>query len=254
MPAPITVTTSGPISSGGLARQSILDIIQDACAVIGLAIPSAVYSSTDREHVELQRLANEMAQRIAFDTHDWTRLKSLSTMTGDGSAESFDMPEDYRRMLKKGNVWPSSSPDMPLQHVLDTDEWLGIDAYSTTWTFGAWAFIGEQMYIKPIMAVDATASFYYISTLIVYDAESNLKQRFTDDADTYRLDSRTLRLGIIWQWKANKGFPYAEDMTNYEEALSSQIAADKGSRILVSTRGPSGRFGVSTAYPWPLGS
>ena len=33
------------------------------------------------------------------------------------------------------------------------------------------------------------------------------------------IDERLLKLGMIWQWKANKGSPYAEDMGTYSDAL-----------------------------------
>ena len=39
------------------------------------------------------------------------------------------------------------------------------------------------------------------------------------DGDSFVLDERLLKLGMIWQWKANKGSPYAEDMATYGDAL-----------------------------------
>ncbi|RYG08344.1 MAG: hypothetical protein EOO07_25790 [Chitinophagaceae bacterium] len=41
-----------------------------------------------------------------------------------------------------------------------------------------------------------------------------------------------MKLAMIWQWRANKGLNYAEDLANYEDALASLIGADKGSNIL----------------------
>src|SRR4051812_47735343 len=99
---PITVITSGPISTDTdpPVRGPLLTIIQEVCAVIGLTVPDAVFGQTTRELVELQSLANEMAYRIAVDTHDWTTLKQLVLLTGDGVSEGFYLPDDYARMLK----------------------------------------------------------------------------------------------------------------------------------------------------------
>jgi hypothetical protein len=60
--------------------------------------------------------------------------------------------------------------------------------------------------------------------------------RFTDDADSFRLDERLLKLGMVWQWKANKGTSYAEDMGTYTDALSIAMGHDKPAPIYVGRR------------------
>lgn len=227
---------------------TILSIIKDVSTVIGLTVPTAVFSSTDREHVELQSLANEMAQRIAFDTRDWTKLKTLATLTGDGVSLSFNFPADYKRMLKKARIWPSASPYAPYTHYPDSDQWLGLTVQNFATLVGAWTIIGEQVQIKPAVANLTTAQFYYLTDKIVKDAGGTPKTAFTADDDVYRLDERVLKLGIIWQWKANKGQAYSEDMATYEDALAVSAGADKGSNILVIGRG---RMPVNAEFAFP---
>lgn len=215
---------------------TVISSIQEAAPVIGMAVPATVYGSTDREHVEIGALAKEMAQRIAFDGHDWTRLKTLATITGDGTTTSFTLPADYRRMLKKARVWPSSAPLSPLTHYSDSDQWLGLQEQEVTLVTGAWTLIGASIHFLPALDNLETAKFYYVSSLIVDPVTGDNKTAFTIDTDSYLLDERVLKLGIIWQWKANKGLPYAEDMANYETALASRIGEDKGSNIIVVGR------------------
>jgi hypothetical protein len=224
---------------------TILAVCQDAAAVIGLEVPTLVFGSTEREHVELGALANEMAKRIAFDTHDWTLLKTVATITGTGSAEDFALPSDYRRMLKKARLWPSSSPYSSLTHYPDADEWLGISVQAFTPVIGAWTLLGGRIAIKPTLASAATVKYMYLSNAIIAGADAT---QFIADEDTFKLDERVLKLGMIWQWRANKGVPYAEDMENYEAALAYAIGADKGSNILtIGTKRMSGAD--RTAYP-----
>ena len=66
------------------------------------------------------------------------------------------------------------------------------------------------------------------------------------------LPERLLTLGLIWRWRAQKRQEYAEDLRNYEIALSEEIGRDKGSQIIAvgAARWP-GRVG--TSYPGPLG-
>ena len=75
---------------------------------------------------------------------------------------------------------------------------------------------------------------------------------FLTDTDTYVLSCRVLRLGMIWQWRANKGLAYAEDMGNYEDALSIAIGNDKGSNI-IRVGGLRGGSRLGIAYPGTLG-
>ncbi|ESX13624.1 MULTISPECIES: hypothetical protein [unclassified Mesorhizobium] len=215
---------------------TILSVIKDVCTVIGLTVPTAVFSSTDREHIELQSLANEMAQRIAFDTRDWTKLKTLATLTGDGVSTGLNLPADYQRMLKKARVWPSASPYTSLTHYPDSDEWLGLAVQNFQILVGAWTMIGDQIQIKPAIPNLATAQFYYLTNKIVKDKDGATKAAFTADDDVFRLDERVLKLGIIWQWKANKGQAYSEDMATYEDAIAVSAGADKGSNILAVGR------------------
>lgn len=227
---------------------SILAVCADVSTVIGLSVPATVYGSTDREHVELASLANEMAQRIAFDGHDWTKLKTIATLTGDGSATSLALPTDYQRMLKKARVWPSASPFSPLTHYADTDTWLGLQAQNVA-VIGAWTLIGDEMHFLPAVPNTETVQFYYISNLIVAPATGANKTTFTVDTDTFRLDERVLKLGMIWQWKANKGQPYAEDMANFETAMAMIVGADKGSNILTMGGRRGNAWGSEYAHP-----
>lgn len=216
---------------------TILSVCQQVAPVIGLKIPTAVMASTEREHLELAALANEMAERIAFDlSYDWTMLKRVATITGDGLADGFDLPDDYKRMLKKARIWPSSSPYASLTHYPDSDQWLGMEVQNFQQLIGAWTLIGSQIFVKPVMTLGNTIKFFYIHNQIVKKADGTPQTGFLADEDVFVLPERILKLGMTWQWKANKGQQYAEDLSNYEDALSSVIGGDKGSNILTVGR------------------
>jgi hypothetical protein len=56
---------------------------------------------------------------------------------------------------------------------------------------------------------------------------------------------------MIWQWKANKGGTYAEDIANYEDALTQVMGSDKPSPILVGRQTLSVAANASYPYPTP---
>lgn len=229
---------------------TILTVIADVAKVVGVSVPTQVFASTTREHVELASLANEMAVRIG-KAHDWSLLRTLKTYTGDGTTTAFALPDDYLRMLKKTNLW-SSAIQTPLTHIVDTDEWLEMQVRAYDYVLGAWTMLGGNIEIMPALASAVTAKWYYVSNLIVAPATGANKATFTADDDVFRLDERLLKLGMIWQWRANKGQSYAEDMTNYENALEQDIGEDKGSRMIRVGR-PRMPRDVSTAYPQTVG-
>lgn len=200
---------------------TVLSAIRAACPVIGVEVPAAVFTSTDREHVELQAVANEMAARIHKE-HDWNALKSIATISGDGVSVSFPRPTDYGRMLKEGQLWSSARKDKPLTHVTDSDIWLSDDLSGNVPDNPQWMVMGASVYINPAVPSGETVKYFYITKLTA----------FTADTDTFALDERLLTLGIIWQWKAQKGLPYSEDLATYEIELNTAIKEDRGADIL----------------------
>ena len=226
---------------------TILTVIQDACTSgIALAKPNSVIGSSAREHLELAALAQEVADMIVT-SHEWQVLKRIATITGDGSTEDFDFPTDYDRMLDKSQLW-TSTLEAPLSPISDSDEWLGLDVQSFDFVVNAWTIYGGQVHIKPALASAATAKYWYVSNLAITDSGATNIAEFTDDADTFRLSERLLKLGLIYKWREMKGLPYAENMADYEDLKAKLIARDKGSRImrLGSPRLPDG---MTVAYP-----
>lgn len=232
---------------------TVLSVIQQAATRIGVAVPSVVFSDTGRTAVELQEAVNEAAQGV-IDDYDWQALKTIATVTGDGSATDFPMAADYKRMLKKARLWPSEEPTVPVVFFTDADKWLEMDVSQTSEITRRAIVLGKRLYIKPAMANLATTQFVYISDRIVIadGFTAPTKAAFTDDADTFFLDERILKLSLIWRWKAGKGRPYADDKQAYLETIDAVAGVDKGSRVLHvgKRRTPSD---ATIAYPWPLG-
>ena len=225
---------------------TLLTVCQEVSKVIGLDVPTIVASSTEREYIELFAVAHTMADRI-IKGHDWQILSRIHTLIGDGATEDFDLPSDYDRMLVKSQVW-SSSLQTPLSPITDLDHWLEIDIKSFQFVVNAWTIYGGQMHIKPALDTAITAKFFYQSDLFAASSGGSAQASFVADSDVFRLSEDLLKLGMIWQWRANKGLPYAEDMMNYEQMLGRLVARDKGSKMMRigKARLPGD---VSVAYP-----
>ena len=104
---------------------SLLAVVQDVCAVVGVAQPTtSIFAAigSNRTMFEMLALANEMAQRIAYDTRDWQGLQRSVTYSGNGTATDFALPADYKRMLLTSNVRMSTNPQQSMRFISDYDE------------------------------------------------------------------------------------------------------------------------------------
>jgi len=231
---------------------SILTVVQNVSLVVGLDKPDQVCASTDREMQEMVRLANEIADRL-MKANDWQVLHTLNTFTGDAVTETFAIPTDYDRMVATAAMW-SSKWTWAFNHIPDVNTWLEYQVVPYTFVNGNWIIYGNQFHFLPIMAVGETIKFFYISKNIVSEAsDGSKKAAFTLDADYLRIDEKLLELGMIWQWRANKGLPYDEDMRNYELLLNKRMKMDAGSSPVVSGNRPfNGRRGM-WAFPATVG-
>lgn len=228
---------------------TVLSAIARACPKLGLEVPLSVFSSTEREHVELAELANVVAEEIA-SAYDWQVLKKISTITGDATTEDWPLEADYDRQTLKATMWVASRTGAPLEHVLDFDRWLGIIVSTATVSSGQWIIYGNQIHIRPALALADTAKYPYITTAIVDPASGANKAAFTIDTDVFLLDESVLRKGIIWRWKEQKGLPYAEAMQDYEIGLAEAVGRDKGSKIL-TIGAQRWRGGIDADYAFP---
>jgi hypothetical protein len=214
---------------------TILSVVQQVCATVGVLRPTSVFASIagNRTMQEMLECANEMAQRIATDYREWGQLKTSVTYPGDGVTEAFALPANYRRMLLTTNVWLSSNPNSPMRFIPSTDEWMQRRAAGDISPAGEWTLYGGQIHIHPVMPIGVSARFAYLDRYCVSLTGGGFGEVFQLDTDTFRLDERILKLGMIWDWKAKKGSPYAEDMGTYSDALVVALGSDGPAPILI---------------------
>ena len=231
---------------------TLLTVVKDVCATVGVQVPQTVFGgiANNRTMQEMLALANEMAQRIAYDTRDWTAMRNAVTFTGDGVQTAFNLPAEYKRMLLTGNVRKLSSPNMPLLFIPDYDEWIERRLSNITDARGEWIITDEIMTVWPALGVGDKVMFPYIRRNPIRLASGGNGEAFMSDDDRFRLDERLLKLGMIWQWKAQKGSPYAEDMGSYSDALANAMGRDQPAPIIIDRRPIS--HTMRHSYPWPV--
>ena len=146
---------------------------------------------------------------------------------------------------------PRTNTMTPLRFIPAADEWMQRRLRGYTESLGEWTMMGGNMLIQPAVANGATVTFPYLDKNCVRLAAGGYGDSFIADGDSFRLDERLLKLGMIWQWKAQKGSPYAEDMGSYSDALANAMGHDAPAPILIDRR-PMSHSNRGVAYPWPV--
>lgn len=210
----------------------------------------SVFSNNAQIAVELSDLANEVAQDIA-ESHQWQALTKIAQLTGDGSQTAFPLPSDYNRMLIGGGIQKQGSWLWSYRHVPSVEEWLHLQNSGFVGYRNAWILLGGQLQFNP--APTGVAQFPYIRNTIVRAEDGTLKREFDRDDDEFVLDERLITLALIWRWREQKGLEYAEDMANYEKALSERQVRDAGPSVIRRYSATNLYGNTRVAWPWELG-
>jgi hypothetical protein len=226
---------------------SVLSAVRSAAIRLSQTQPASLFSSTQTFDKEMADLVTESAISIA-EAHDWRALTKLGTLVGDDASIAFNLPADYARMPVKARLHSTQFVNMDFTPARDLDEWLYLNDYQTMGTPGNWIVLTGKMQIFPPMPTGESARFYYITNYV-----ADGKAAFSTDTDAFLLPERLLTLDLIWRWRSMKRTEYAEDMQNFEIALSKAINSDRGSQIITvgTQRYP---VGINTAYPGVLGA
>lgn len=221
---------------------SVISVVQEACLSVGVEPPAIVIGSTDRTIIEMRAWLQATAEQIAA-AYDWRRLALAHTITGDGTTEAFSFPADFARMQGKASLW-SSRLDTAMTPISDPDRWLELEVRDFDHVVNSWIIYGGQLHIRPAPVVGETVRFFYQSR----NLWSGAKAAFTTDADTFLLDERLLTYGLIARSRMEKGVPFQDDLTAFEEHKERLIVADRGPRAIAI--GPSRITGdARIAYP-----
>lgn len=229
---------------------SILTASQSAIARLVGRRPAAVVSSQEEICVEMVALAQEAATDIA-KAQDWQALIRRHGIAGSG-AGAYPLPADYDRMVMATGVTSPEWPNMAFRHIASLDEWERITSIGFNLTPGGWMILDGQFQFRPPLGEGREASFFYVSSNIFRSANGAPKANITRDDDQFRLDERLLTLSLLWRWKQLKQLDYAEELRLYEDALSQEMARDKGARA-IRRRAGGVPANVSYGWPWPLG-
>lgn len=231
---------------------SLLTIVQNAAARVGVPQPSAVIGQTDA----VMFLA--VAQQEGIDLarrHNWSALTTEKTFTSVATAaQTSAIPTDFDRIVN--GTFFNRTKTREVSGPLTSQEWQEIQGRLSTLVYEAYRIRGTSLLITPTPTAGWTMAYEYISkNWCTNAAGSTGRTAWAADDDVGVLDEELMTLGVTWRWLRAKGLDYGEAFAAYEVAVKSLMGRDGGSRILSLNPSPDRRVPRAPVPPdgsWSL--
>jgi len=193
---------------------SLLNIVGDAMVMCGLARPSIVYASTDIAVQEFKLWAQAEGDDLVM--MDWPQQHVLLTLTGNGTATRYDLPQDFSRWAGGNTLYIDGEANGPLVEVT-SDRMLQAKAQVYNPVRPIWRRIGDTVEFYPAPENGEVIKGEYRSEYWILDSTLvTRKPIYTADDDEAVFPDSVMRLGVAWRWKRSKGLFYEDIKADYD--------------------------------------
>lgn len=235
---------------------SLLSIVQSATARLGIAIPSAVYTSTDPQVKQLLALCNEEGKELSkrFEWQVLINEATFSTVATESQGNVNTIAPGWRYIIND-TIW-NRSLRRPVFGPLSNSDWAQQKAMVALGPWNQYKIEANTIKFIPVPSAGQTCSFSYITKYWLTSSDGLTgRDAWAADEDIAKLDEDIITLGLIWRWKQQKGLDYAEDFTKYEREILNAQSRD-GTKSWLTNGGaryeiepvvmvPAGNWGVS---------
>lgn len=198
---------------------SLLSICQALAKNVGLSVPDQIVGSSSREWVEAREFATETGQELARRV-DWGVLSASTTLTGNGTNQTFTLPANFARLQRGVTVLHNGEIVRPLTR----QEWNTLTPFQGAPRY--FLLEGNRITLWPFLANGATATVRYQSKNWLATGDA-----FTADDQTALIDENLLEMGLIARWRRQKGMPFEDYEAEYEAALRDLAGFDNRARF-----------------------
>lgn len=206
---------------------SLLSMIQAVCPRIGLPVPTAAISSPDPQITQLVQLCNVEGQELAERGDGWQALLLEATFTTiateiQGAMNTIAPGAKY---IVNDTIW-NRTLRRPVFGPMSPQRWEQLKAMVMQGPWNQYQIRGGNLLFIPVPTAGQSCAFQYVTKNWVSLNGGGSANSWANDSDTALLDEDIMAQGLIWRWKAAKGFAYAEDYAMYERRVTNAIARD----------------------------
>jgi hypothetical protein len=214
----------------------LLSIVQRACRLLSIPVPTEVVNSTDTQVQQLYALANEEGDELA-GAYDWQIMRRQHLFDTIASAvQSSAIPSDLDHFI--ANSFFNRTTMRYMYGPITPQEWQAIQAQpQLNRVFLAFVERDGQFLVTPTPGAGQTIAYEYITTHWAKSAAGVPQREFLADTDETYLDDKLFPLGLRWRFLKSKGLDYQEDFRTYQSEKTQRMARDGGNTIIDSTGG-----------------
>jgi hypothetical protein len=222
-----------------------LSMIQDACAQLNLAVPTAVFGSTEQQVIQLRSLLNVEGRELSR-SGQWQQITVPTTFTSVAQVvQTGAIPSDFDRFVND-SMW-NQSTTRKVYGPLTQQQWQLYQAFPVMTTVNPMFIVyDDDLVFEPAPAAGNTIAYSYVSKNWALTSGAVGIPAMTADTDTAKLPEYLITLGIVWRFlKANK-FPFAAEQNDYNTQRAQELARTGGAPVLNQT------YGLNQWQPYPF--
>jgi hypothetical protein len=222
-----------------------LSMVQDACAQLNLAVPTAVFGSTEQQVIQLRSLLNVEGRELSR-SGQWQQITVPTTFTSVAQVvQTGAIPSDFDRFVND-SMW-NQSTTRKVYGPLTQQQWQLYQAFPVMTTVNPMFIVyDDDLVFEPAPAAGNTIAYSYVSKNWAQTSGAVGIPAMTADTDTAKLPEYLITLGIVWRFlKANK-FPFAAEQNDYNTQRAQELARTGGAPVLSQT------YGLNQWQPYPF--
>lgn len=221
---------------------TLLAIVNEAQAALNLPVTTTVFSNTGQTQRQLLNLCNIEGRELA-DEYAWqalvTETSFTTTATEEQTHSSADLPADLGWIIDE--TLYNRTAVLRIIGPLGAREWQDQKAFGAAGADSQYRIRGNSFWILPAPTASQSVYYEYVSNKWVQNAAGSTNYTgWQADTDVGRIPEHLLTLGLIWRWKAAKGFDFSKDEDAYLIAKGRKTSRD-GTRRKLSAVGPQPR-------------
>lgn len=225
-----------------------LQIVQQVCAWQALPVPTALFSATDPQTIELRGLLNEEVLELKkWPDAYWRKLLRQYTFTAvaaDVQPTGLAPDLDY---IVPTSMWDRTMA-RPCIGPISPQQWQTIQAQPIVSSYAwYWRLRGNDFLTTPNPPAGDTVAYEYISNLAVYAVGDTVptKDYFDADTDTAVFDGMLMARGVRWRFLSQKKLDYTQEYAMWVGLVQREVSRSKGMPVL-NAAGP----GLPGLDPW----
>lgn len=231
---------------------SLLNIVKEASAIIGLDDVSQVIGNNEPNVRQLRALieqgGNQIARTSNADGGTWSVLERIYEFPTQADKTEYDLPSDFERLVsetawQKDKYWRmrGSIPPKQWQAIRNRQATVPYNVYRVLRTQNSVSSISQdaapqtlrKFVLEPAPGENITLVYEYISRAwwIAQDG-TQYKRRATDDTDESLFGDDLHILDVVWRFKSANGLKFSDELAIFEVERDRMLVQDASAEYI----------------------